>query len=404
MSQDGEELSDKKVRLKIAQYVVLSFYGYLCIGLPLAVLPVFIHVHLGFSTFVAGAVISLQYLMTFMVRGYAGRLIDTRGPKSAVSISMLSFVLSGILLVLAFLMKDFPVWSLILIMLGRLITGCAEGMIGASPINWAMLVVGERHTATAISYNGIASYGALAVGAPLGVWMAAHVHYWSLGLLIIVVGLYGYLYAQGKPVKVIETTIPRQPFFKVLRIVSPFGICLALGGIGFGTISTFITLYYAQLHWPNAAFCLTVFSGAFILGRIFFGTTINRFGGIRVALYSLATESLGLVILWLASDTYMAMLGASIAGLGFALVFPALGVEAVKLVSLSSKGTALAAYGLFVDISLGITGPMVGFVANHYGLLSIFPFSAIMVTTGLFLCLYMHLKKQHALIIPSQNK
>jgi hypothetical protein len=47
-------------------------------------------------------------------------------------------------------------------------TGCAEGMIGASPINWAIMAVGEKHTAKIISYNGVACYGALAIGASLG--------------------------------------------------------------------------------------------------------------------------------------------------------------------------------------------------------------------------------------------
>ena len=42
-------------------------------------------------------------------------------------------------------------------------------MVGGSPINWAILKIGQQHTAKAISYNGVASYGALAIGEPLGV-------------------------------------------------------------------------------------------------------------------------------------------------------------------------------------------------------------------------------------------
>lgn len=76
------------------------------------------------------------------------------------------------------------------------------------------------------------------------------------------------------------------------------------------------------------------------------------------------------------------LVGAALTGLGFSLVFPALGVEAIKKVDQSQQGSALAAYGLFIDISLGVTGPLIGFVANNVGMTGIYPFSAIMVSIG----------------------
>lgn len=42
--------------------------GYFTIGLSLGVLPVFIHNQLGYSAVIAGVVISLQYLSTFLFR------------------------------------------------------------------------------------------------------------------------------------------------------------------------------------------------------------------------------------------------------------------------------------------------------------------------------------------------
>lgn len=169
LAETSTEASSSKVRSTIIGFVTFTFIGYFTIGLPLAVLPVFIHQNLGYSTMIAGIVISVQYITTFLLRGYAGSIVDKKGPKPAVLMSMIGFSLSGVLLLIAYMLRGNPALSLGALVLTRLMTGFAEGLVGASPINWAIFAVGDQHTAKAISFNGIASYGALAAGAPLGV-------------------------------------------------------------------------------------------------------------------------------------------------------------------------------------------------------------------------------------------
>jgi MFS family permease len=387
-------LSPAKISLTITSFVAFTFIGYFTIGLPLAVLPIFIHHDLGYSAMVAGVVISMQYVTTFVLRGYAGGIVDKQGPKPAVLMGMIGFASSGMLLFIAYAAREMPAVSLGILMITRLMTGFAEGLIGASPINWALFAVGDKHTAKAISYNGIASYGALAAGAPLGVIMNNSFGIGSIAILIIAFGSLGFIYAKSKQALKGESKAVRQPFLQVLKTVSPYGICLALGGLGFGTISTFITLYYAALHWQGAVLCLSVFSVMFIMGRVIFARVIDNYGGMKTAIYCLALESAGLLILWLANVPHVALIGAGITGLGFSLIFPALGVEAVKLVPASNKGAALGGYGLFIDISLGITGPLIGAVASRFGMVYIFPFSMVMVFIGFLLALRLHSRKK----------
>lgn len=392
MNMDHAVAQEKNVNLSLLTYVGFTFLGYFIIGLSLSVLPIFISKNLGFSLVVAGLVISLQYVATFFLRAYSGKIIDGKGPKPAVLFSMLSFSLTGIFLILAYYFKFSPLLSLSFLIITRLLTGCGEGMIGASPINWAIMALGEKHTAKIISYNGVACYGALAIGASLGVLIEQKFGLYGIGILSILIGIIGFLFAKTKINYTNTNTQDSQSFWKVLGKVSPFGICLALGGIGFASISTFITLYYNYFHWNNGALCLTVFGGLFVAGRLVFSNVINNYGGIKVAIACLLVETIGLVIISFAATSQMALLGAGVTGLGFSLIFPALGVVAIKSVSPSSQGSALAGYGLFIDLSLGVAGPLIGAVADLCGMKYIFPFSAGMVLIGLCFAYYLKTK------------
>ncbi len=381
----------KNFSYSIISYVFFTFIGYFIIGLSLSVLPIFISKGLGFSMLVAGIVISLQYIMTFLMRAYSGKIIDSKGPKPAVLASMLSFSFTGLVLIMAYYFRFSPIVSLLFLIITRLFTGGAEGMVGASPINWAIMTLGEKYTAKIISYNGVACYGALALGASLGVTIVKNFNFYGLGILIVILGLIGFFVARTKENRTGKHSSEEEQksFWNVLGKVAPFGLCLALGGLGFATISTFITLYYDYYHWQNGAMCLSVFGILFVAGRLVFSNAINRFGGINVAIASLAVETLGLTIISLSYHPYFALIGAGITGLGFSLIFPALGVMAMKTVPSSNQGSALAGYGLFIDISLGVTGPLIGGVADAFGLPYIFPFSIGIVMLGLALAYYL---------------
>ena len=163
--------------------------------------------------------------------------------------------------------------------------------------------------------------------------------------------------------------------------------------MGFGTIASFITLYYANRHWQNAGLSFSLFAISFVVVRLLFANTISKWGGYRVAIVSLAFECSGLILLWLASVPAMAEAGASLAGFGFSLVFPALGVEAVRNVPTHDRGTALGVYTAFVDLSLGISGPMAGVIVFALGYPFIFLFAAAMAGSSIALLITLYRKR-----------
>ena len=56
------------VTLQIVSIVFYTFVAFLCIGLPIAVLPGYVHDQLGFSAVIAGLTIGSQYLATLLSR------------------------------------------------------------------------------------------------------------------------------------------------------------------------------------------------------------------------------------------------------------------------------------------------------------------------------------------------
>jgi len=126
-----------------------------------------------------------------------------------------------------------------------------------------------------------------------------------------------------------------------------------------------------------------VFGVCFILSRLVFISAISRFGGFRAAIACMIIETLGLTLLWLAPSTGVALIGAGLTGFGLSLVYPALGVEAIKQVPNSSRGAGLSAYAVFFDLALAIAGPLMGAVALNLGYSWIFFCAALLSVTAL---------------------
>ncbi|MEA3087264.1 MAG: hypothetical protein QOC89_4961 [Paraburkholderia sp.] len=387
--------SEFATTMQIIPVVFFTFLCYLTIGIPLAVLPGYVHDDLGYSAILAGAAISVQYLATLASRPLAGRSADTLGPKRTVSIGLLGCGASGVLLLLAVLCGRWPVVSLGLLVCSRLVLGFGESLCGTGAILWGIGRVGTSNNARVISWNGIATYGALAIGAPLGVAIAHSIGFAALGILVMLLAALGFYLA--RPIAAVPIVHgERMSYRSVFTRVLPHGIGLALGSAGFGSIATFITLFYAARHWPNAALSLTVFGTLFIGARLLFANTIKAYGGFRVAIASFSLECAGLLMLWLAPEPHLALAGAALTGFGFALVFPALGVEAVGLVPPASRGAALSAYSVFLDLSLGITGPLAGYIAGEFGYAQVFLFAAVASALAVVLSTMMYLRYSRA--------
>ncbi|HQT68203.1 MAG: hypothetical protein B7Z78_03300 [Rhodospirillales bacterium 20-60-12] len=368
-------VSNRRITWQILTTVMFNLVAYILIGFPLAVLPRIVHYDLGYSVVMAGLMISLQYVATLLTRSVVGRLSDSKGPKRSVLIGLTCASCSGLAMIAAGIAST-PLVIMLWLALSRLLLGAAESGTGTGCIAWGIGRTGAAHTAEVISWNGVASYGGIALGAPAGVLLSRIDGLTALGIVTTGMALCAWALACLKPATPIVPGI-RMKFASVLRQMLPYGTSLALGSVGFGTIVAFMALFYASRHWNNAAYALSAFGLAFVAVRIFFSRAIGRFGGYRTSIVSFVIESAGLLTLWLAPSPWVAVSGSVLTGFGLSLIFPAMAVEALKSVSVANRGAAIGLYTVFLDISLGATGPLAGLVIGRFSYAAVYLLAAM---------------------------
>ncbi len=349
-------------------FAAIILLGYAAVGLPLSTLPLLVHQVLGYGTAVVGVVIGAAPVATLLTRQVAGQLADRRGPKFALVVGLLTTAMSGVAYLLASILPPAP--ALAALLLGRVVLGLGDSLFTTACNTWMVTAVGPGHAGRAMSWAGIAMYGALAVGAPLGALLGQG-GFAFVAVSVIVVPLLALPLALAQPGLPIATA-RRVSFLGVVGRMWPPGLGLVLASGGFGTIAAFLALRYAAMGWGGAGLALTGFGATYIVSRLFFAGLPDRLGGIRVAAVCLVIEACGLTLIALAWSPLIAFLGTALTGLGYSMVFPALGVEVVRRVPPESRGVALAAFLACFDLGLGAAGPLMGLIAAGSGLPSAF--------------------------------
>ena len=386
MPRSATPVAAKPFTVALLPVLGFTFIVFMVTGIAMPVLPLHVHERLGMGTVMVGLVTGAQFATALVSRVWAGTVADTAGAKRAVVLGMAAAVAAGALYMVSLRLVDTPVLSAGVLLAGRALLGGAESFVITGALGWGLALAGPDRTGKAIAWIGMAMYVAFAIGAPLGTALYGRYGFAAVGCataafpllaLAVVVPMDGIV----PPARV------RPSFLQVIGAVRLPGTGLALASLGFGAITTFIALLFAGKGWSAGWAAFTAFSGAFVVARLFFGHLPDALGGARVALACLVLEAAGQALIWAAPTPLAAILGAALTGFGYSLVYPGFGIEAVRAVPPGSGALAMGAYTAFLDLALGVSGPVLGWVASGTGVRAVYLVSALVVlgATGIAL-------------------
>jgi MFS family permease len=369
-SSHAPDLQQQPTGTALLPIMAAVFAAFLVIGMALPVLPLHLHQGLRFGPFVVGLVAGSQFAAAILSRAWAGRQSDMRGSKFAVFAGLAIASTSGLFYLVSLRLLAMPDASACVLLFGRALLGVGESFIIVGAQSWALGILTARHTSKAIAWVGSAMFAAFAAGAPVGSALYARYGFAAIALttlLLPLVTLFCVVPLRGVP------SVPREQaaFHKVMAAVWFPGLGAALSSIGLGAITAFSALLFVARGWA-AWPAFTVFASVFILTRFALGHLGDRFAAAKVALICVLVEAAGLALLWLSPSLALALTGAGLTGFGYSLVYPALGVEAVRAVPAQSRGVAIGAYTAFLDVALGFGTPALGLLAERAGLSSVF--------------------------------
>lgn len=344
---------------------------YLATGMALPTLPLHLHDGLRQSTFVIGAIAGLQFAAALLSRIWAGNFSDENGPKTTILIGLGMTALGGGLYLLSLAFLSIPSASIGILALARVLLGGGECFAIIGGQTWAFALYGSGSTGKAIAHMGTALYLALAIGAPFGSLLYDAFGFASLGLATLALPCLALLMILPLP----TVHLPRQASGSAWGAVSAVllpGLGLSFASLGYGAMTTFSVLYFTERGWQPAWLAFTIFAAAFILARLLLGGLGDRMGGARVSQIFATVQVAGLCLMALAPSALVGFLGAALTGFGYSLVYPALGLEAVKRAPAESRGLAIGTYTAFLDLTLGFLSPLLGLLANWSDLGSVF--------------------------------
>jgi len=379
--------SARSVTMTLLPIMAAVMAGFVVIGVALPVLPLHVHDDLGFGTFVVGLVAGSQFAASLFSRVWAGSFADRHGPKRGVMVGLIGAAAAGVLYLASLAFTEEPVISVAVLLIGRAVLGAAESFIITGGVSWGMGLVDSGQAGKVIAWGGTAMFLALAMGGPLGTMLFSGQGFVAVAWLTILVPLAVLALLSRAPAVAPARNGKASSFGMVARQVWLPGIGAALSSIGYCAILAFSSLHYAQQSWHPIWLAFFAFGVALIIARLTLSHLPDQRGGAATALAFVIVQALGLALMWCARGPLIATAGAALAGLGYSLVYPGLGVEAVRQIEPEYRGLAMGLYTAFLDLAMGLGSPALGLVADAAGVGSIFLVSAltVLLTAGIAL-------------------
>ncbi|MEH3055087.1 MAG: MFS transporter [Patulibacter minatonensis] len=338
-----------------------TWAAFLCVGIPLAVLPRYVHDELHLGDAAAGFAVGSLSLAAMLMRPFGGRLADERSRRLVVGGGLAA-------------LHDRR--------------GGADGLVGLrdddrgaddrrAGESWG---VRRRDGVGARSHregsarigrsrcsgwrSGSGAAAGTAIGEGLHAWTGDYRTVWATVAVIPFTGLLLLGFAAPEAARPTRRG-PRPPL--ILRVAVRPGLGLALANLGYGAVASLVTLHLADRGVGSPGLTLTAVAAAVVVARLAVARALDRTGPWGVLALGCASQAVGLLLIAVAHGLPTAIAGGLLLGAGYAAVFPALALMVVEAAPDDQRGAALGGFTAFLDFGLAIAGPLAGATATLLG-------------------------------------
>ncbi len=327
-----------------------------------ATLPVYV-ITLGGSRSDAGLVSGALAVTALVFRPLLGWLADGWRRRPLVLIGTSFYGLASIVYLLA--------GSIPFLVLGRLVHGFGLSCYTTASNAYVADIAPIRRRAEAMGIFAAAMDFGLIMGPVIGFMLVGwigfrHLFYFTGGLAFTAFFISILPQEHRRPWK-----IKRQPWSPRTGIVAvdalPIAWMALCMGIGFGSISAFISIFAQSRGVQNPGFYFMVQAVALLVSRVFAGRLADRYGRVVAIIPGVMLMALAIALLPLARGFPNFVISASLFGMGFGSAQPATMALLIDRVRPEQRGLATSTYFSGFDGGISIGAILLGIVSQRWG-------------------------------------
>jgi len=338
------------------------FCGYLGLTAAIPVLPGYVRDRYDASDFLVGLVVTATALTALLIRPLAGGQADYRGNRLVMQVGAVLLAAGGLAYYL-------PI-GLAGLILDRLVLGVGEAALFTAGAVWVVSLAPHSRRGQLIGLYGVSMWGGISAGTFLGAVLHS-LSYEAVWALCAVAPLVALALISSAPAPA-RPPGPRKPTGLMLRPALTPGLALALAAGGYAALAAFVVLHLQARGIGSGVVVLSCFSLIYAGTRLVIGRFPDRYGPRPVATVCAVCEAVGLLIIAVAPNLPVAILGSLVMGVGFSLLHPSLALMVMNRTDKSQQGAALGAYTSFWDLGVAVWGPLGGVIAGALGYEAVF--------------------------------
>ncbi|MEO6123744.1 MAG: MFS transporter [Ilumatobacteraceae bacterium] len=323
------------------------------LGTLLTTLPKYIKDDLGGNGFSVGLSVGIFSVAAAVLRPWAGQLGDRKGRRILVV---------GGCLIVAFSVAAYDLADNLALLIGlRIISGIGEAAVFVGAATAVQDLAPAHRRGEAASYFSVALYAGLALGPPLGEYVADAHGYKTTWIVAGSLAFAAALFGLRTPIGV---TSNHRPETILNRAALKPGVVLFLGLMPFTAFSAFLALYGEKIGIDSVGPIFAVYAGGVLLIRVFGARLPDQLGWRIASVVALGTATAAGLTFAVWTDKIGIYVAALALSIGQSLLFPALFSAVINDAPDEERSHAVGTFSVFFDLSGGVGAPLLGLVVS----------------------------------------